>query len=98
MARARDQECGAAEGEHGGAEREHEGAEKEQRDETVSSAGAKRRRLSQPGRTCCTQFGDYIYIYIILDVENVIVLNSMGTHEGFFWGVWRCVSRCRARW
>ena len=58
-----------AEGEHEGAAREDGRAAREQRgavgepvDETVVSAGAKRRRLSQRGVTGWPGFGESMYI------------------------------------
>ena len=53
-----------AEREHRGAKSEHKGAKSEQSHETGLSARAKRRALSQRWVTCCTRFGDIIYIYI----------------------------------
>ena len=50
-------------GEQGGSRREQRRVVGEQMDETVVSAGAKRRRLSQRGVTCWPQFGESIYIY-----------------------------------
>ena len=65
-----------AEGEHEGASREHgriareQGrAVGEQMDETVVSAGAKRRRLSQRQVTCWPGFGESIYIYISMAIR-----------------------------
>lgn len=43
---------------------EHAGAEGEQIYETVNSAGAKRRGMSQHPVTGCPRFGASIYIYI----------------------------------